>query len=271
MQRYSYLQNALQASILAHLYKTDSQFVPIEQLRQTCPSLIHDALTDLDLELAFSKLSWEGYLEIDLTGNLNSDDDVELPGDYDNMSDSEQWIAFYEAKGNERTIPFEAMTHVTLSLWGGEALQRRKNLKGDIFRKLYKMEDDEVQDHIEDILSQFDPLEPLRYSDQNKIIDLNKNPKVRDEIVDQLTKLTVMLQTSNTAMAMKSSELEKAINDLKAGTEIIKTGKFSIGKIEGVLFGALGFIATKFAEAPIGDAAGLCWNLLKTACIGFIT
>lgn len=271
MQRYSFLQNALQASILAHLYKTDSQYIPIEQLRQTCPSLVHDSITDQDLEIAFSKLSWEGYLEIDLTGPFNSDDDVELPDGYDSMSDTEQWTAFYEAREGDHTIPFDAMTHITLSLWGGEVLQRRKILNGDIFRKFCKMEDDEVQDHIEDILSQFDPLEPVRYSNIDKIIDLNKNPKVRDEIVDQLTKLTVMLQTSNTAMSMKSSELEKAINDLKAGTEIIKTGKFTIGKIEGVLFGALGFIATKFAEAPIGDAAGLCWNLLKTACIGFIT
>ncbi|WP_187182293.1 hypothetical protein [Rhizobium sp. WL3] len=48
------------------------------------------------------------------------------------------------------------------------------------------------------------------------------------------------------------------------------TVKFAIGKIEVVLFGALGFTSTKFAEARIGEAAGFCWGLLKTACLQFI-
>jgi hypothetical protein len=269
MARYSLFQSALQASILVHLYKAKYLHdVTVEKLRQECPSLVHDVLTDEDFRLALSKLSWEGCLDFDLSGDSDPNE-VELPDGYDEMSEDERWQAYEEARDKDFIISLESIIGISLNDYGVETVGLRRKTSGDILRKISRMEDEEVEDYFENLLSEFDHLEPIRYTDPAKIVDLNRNPKVRDEIVDQLTKLTMMIQTSNSVMSMKSAELEKAISDIKAGTEMVKAGKFTIGKIEGVLFGALGYLTSKFADAPIGDAAQFCWGLIKSACMHF--
>lgn len=269
MARYSKLQASLRASILSTLYKGEAIRVPLQKFRESCPSLVHDAITDEDLARALTFLSFDGYLQLGAEVDLHvNEHNVEWPKGFDDLRGEERAMVVHDIMskhGDMLVPPLSAIWEITLTESGSTSLDRRKDLKGDIFRKIYRMDDEQVEDYFEELLSDFDTLDPIRYNDANQIVDLNKNPKIKEELVDQLTNLTRMIETSNAAMSMKSQELEKAVAELKAGTEIVKSGKFSVGKIEGALFGALTYLTSKFADAPIGDAAQFCWSLLKTA------
>jgi hypothetical protein len=64
--------------------------------------------------------------------------------------------------------------------------------------------------------------------------------------------------------------MREALQRIEDGRTLLAPGKTDMGRIETMFFGALDFIALKFAETPVAEAAQLAWKAIKALLQQFI-
>jgi len=129
------------------------------------------------------------------------------------------------------------------------------------------MDADDVCEQMEDAFAAFDDLEPLRYSNQNTLLDARGTAEL-SALSASVDKLVALLASNNQIAAFASSDTTQAIANIKQGAELVKAGVFTVKKLEAAFYGASAYLATKFAEVPVGEAAQAVWscvlNLVRT-------
>lgn len=101
----------------------------------------------------------------------------------------------------------------------------------------------------------------------DRIVALDHNAPYYLAASSALEQLIDEVRESNSYRNSDPQDQERRLAELEAGQRLIKSRRVSASTIRAVLWGTLGYLATKFADAPIGEAATLAWNALK-ALIG---
>lgn len=250
--RYADLHEAIKATILVALYRKQGfMAMDIHHLRQKATALSPDFVDDRDVSLALQSLFDESYVDMS-AGSF----DFAPPAGTGRGARSGRFIS-------GEYSPIDA-TGIVITETGQEYVSRQSKAKsylGDFLRG----DDDHADEVIEDLYAELQDLEPIRYRDPRQVIDLGGAPKAMEAMVQHLGDLIRMVETNNQLMAARSAAVDQAVVDLKSGLSVIRTSRFAVGKLEGLLYGSLAYLATQFADEPIGHAAHMVWNLVKSS------
>lgn len=228
---------------------------------------MHDSIAQKDIEFCIARLVYEGYIELDISGDADS---VSMYNSLLNGDDSElDFDSYMEDFDETDRAPFfgdiNTIKYISLSDGGIESVNRRIQIKTDVCRSFARMDDDATYHFIENILSEYETLEPVRYRDSTRLLDFGSIPKeLRQATIENIDRLQNLIKQNNEIMSRNNQEVKEVLISLGEGKKLIESGSVvSIGKIEGIFYGALAYLAAKFADAPIGEAASVCWGLVK--------
>lgn len=211
-----------------------------ESILRLCPPLTESFVTEHDMFLAASELQELGLIEI------------------------------FGADGVEADLsPGTSIGQLMITAHGLEEFGKPATRVGKAARRFTKLDDDEITGELEDIYQSIDRLEPLRYRRAAGSIDLRGTPELA-RLEERLDHLLVLIAGNNQLAAAASPETSAAIERVKEGRALVRAGVFSVRKIELLLYGALGYLATKFIDVPIGEAAEAAWTALRVATSAFI-
>ena len=96
----------------------------------------------------------------------------------------------------------------------------------------------------------------------NRAVSLNHNSAQYKETMEALDKVEESVRGSNEYNDDEDKKLRLA--EMGAGKELLKSTSVRPAAVRAVLAGTLIYLAEKFANAPIGEAALLAWNLVKS-------
>jgi hypothetical protein len=96
----------------------------------------------------------------------------------------------------------------------------------------------------------------------DRIVSLNDNSEVRDELLGRLDELVSLVHGDNDE-DQKLPERERVIAELRAGKELLKAPTVRVKAIWAVLGTALAWLSAEFAGGLIGELAGLLFEALK--------
>lgn len=248
--RYARLHEAIKAAILVALYRKQGFLaMDIEHLRQKATALAPNFVDDRDVALALQSLFEEDYIDM-RTGAMDL-----APGAASFVA-GEDW-------------PLDA-TGIAITETGQEFVSRQRKAKSYLGEFL-RGDDDTADDAIEELYSQFQDFEPIRYRDPQAMVDLRGAPEALAGIVEHLGNLIRMVETNNQIIAARSVRVEEAVGELKTGMGVIQKSKLAVGKIEGLFMGALAYLATQFFNEPVGQAAQFTWGLIKATVQNLLT
>lgn len=101
----------------------------------------------------------------------------------------------------------------------------------------------------------------LPASDRVVRLDHNSAPYV---VASQsLDALIVIVRNSNSYREQDEADHERRLAELEAGRTLLSSRWVSAASLRAALWGTLAYLATKFVDAPIGEAATLAWTALK--------
>ncbi len=78
-----------------------------------------------------------------------------------------------------------------------------------------------------------------------------------------LSQLIDLVETSNSYRQDDPADQERRVAELDAGRRLLSRKSISIASVKAAMFGTLTYLAAKFIDAPIGEAATATWNALK--------
>ena len=106
------------------------------------------------------------------------------------------------------------------------------------------------------------PLTLQNHPGINRAVSLNHNSAQYKETMEALDKVEESVRGSNEYNDDEDKKLRLA--EMGAGKELLKSTSVRPAAVRAVLAGTLIYLAEKFANAPIGEAALLAWNLVKS-------
>lgn len=94
-------------------------------------------------------------------------------------------------------------------------------------------------------------------------VELDHNQPDYVEAVASLEALIVVVRESNSYREADETDQERRLAELEAGRTLLKSRWVSKDTVKAALWGTLAYLASKFADAPIGEAAATAWAALK--------
>lgn len=101
----------------------------------------------------------------------------------------------------------------------------------------------------------------------DRIVTLNHNSPDYLKTIQALENVILLLKENNKLRGDDPLDQEQRSAELDAGKILLKPRRISVKAVTAVLLGPLGYLATKFADAPLGEAAQWAWTMIK-ALIG---
>jgi cell division protein ZapA (FtsZ GTPase activity inhibitor) len=97
----------------------------------------------------------------------------------------------------------------------------------------------------------------------DRVVRLDHNVPAYAEAMVALDALILVVRESNSYREMDEADQERRVAELEAGRTLLGSRWVSLKMVKATLWSALAYLALKFADAPIGEAATLAWNALK--------
>jgi cell division protein ZapA (FtsZ GTPase activity inhibitor) len=97
----------------------------------------------------------------------------------------------------------------------------------------------------------------------DRVVRLDHNAPAYLEAIVALDALIVVVGESNNYREMDEADQERRIAELEAGRTLLRSHTVSLKMVKGALWSTLAYLALKFVDAPIGEAATLAWKALK--------
>ncbi len=82
--------------------------------------------------------------------------------------------------------------------------------------------------------------------------------------VAAVDRLIIIVQENNFYRQSDPQDHERRLTELEAGRRLLGSKTISLATLKAVLVAVITYLALKFADAPIGEAATAAWNTLKT-------
>jgi len=95
-------------------------------------------------------------------------------------------------------------------------------------------------------------------------IELDHNSSVYRSAVAAVDQLIIVVEASNLYRQSEPEDQERRLAELKAGRTLLTSKWLSLDTVKVVLVSTLTYLLSKFADAPIGEAASLAWKAVKT-------
>jgi len=97
----------------------------------------------------------------------------------------------------------------------------------------------------------------------NRYVDLDHNSAEYREAVEAGEAVIEALRASNTYAEQDPADRDQRLGELEAGYRLIKAARVNPTTVKMILGGVLAYLATKFADEPIGELAKVAWSTLK--------
>lgn len=97
----------------------------------------------------------------------------------------------------------------------------------------------------------------------DRVVGLDHNAPAYFEAMVTLDALIVVVRESNSYREMDEADQERRVAELEAGRTLLRSRTVSLKMVKAALWNTLAYLALKFVDAPIGEAATLAWNTLK--------
>lgn len=97
----------------------------------------------------------------------------------------------------------------------------------------------------------------------DRVVGLDHNRPEYVEAVATLDALIVVVRESNSYREADEVDQERRLTELEAGKTLLKSRWVSKDTVKATLYGTLAYLACKFADALIGEAAATAWAALK--------
>jgi cell division protein ZapA (FtsZ GTPase activity inhibitor) len=97
----------------------------------------------------------------------------------------------------------------------------------------------------------------------DRLVTLDHNSAAYATATSSLEALVVIVRQSNSYREEDELDQERRLAELDAGRALLKSRRVSPTVIKTALSGTLAYLAAKFADAPIGEAAMIAWEALK--------
>ena len=94
----------------------------------------------------------------------------------------------------------------------------------------------------------------------DRVVGLDHNAP---DYAEAMVALIVVVRESNSYREMDASDQERRVAELEAGRTLLQSRWVSLKVIKATLWSTLAYLALKFADAPIGEAATIAWNSVK--------
>lgn len=97
----------------------------------------------------------------------------------------------------------------------------------------------------------------------DRVVRLDHNSAPYLAASQSLDALIVMVRDSNSYREQDEADQERRLAELEAGRTLLRSRWVSAASLRAAVWGTLAYLATKFVDAPIGEAATLAWNAIK--------
>jgi cell division protein ZapA (FtsZ GTPase activity inhibitor) len=105
--------------------------------------------------------------------------------------------------------------------------------------------------------------EPRKVPAADRIVSLDHNRPDYLNTMAALDQLIEMVRESNSYREQDAADQERRLSELEAGRHLLGSRWVSAAAIKAAFWGTLGYLALKFVDAPIGEAASLAWSAIK--------
>jgi hypothetical protein len=106
------------------------------------------------------------------------------------------------------------------------------------------------------------PTESVPASD--RLVALDDNSAPYKETMGALETVENLISSNNAYKAEFPEDQERRLTELAAGKQLLRAKQANPHTVKVILGGVLIYLASKFADEPIGDAAKFAWSLLKS-------
>lgn len=97
----------------------------------------------------------------------------------------------------------------------------------------------------------------------DRVVGLDHNAAAYAQAMVAVDALIVVVRESNSYREMDAADQERRVAELEAGRTLLRSRWVSLKMVKATLWSTLAYLALKFVDAPIGEAASLAWNALK--------
>jgi cell division protein ZapA (FtsZ GTPase activity inhibitor) len=97
----------------------------------------------------------------------------------------------------------------------------------------------------------------------DRVVALDHNQPAYNETLAAIGRVVAVVRESNRYRETDAADQERRIAELEAGRRLLGSRWVSVATVKAVLISTLTYLASKFADAPIGEAATWAWNALK--------
>ena len=97
----------------------------------------------------------------------------------------------------------------------------------------------------------------------DRVVGLDHNRPEYVEAVATLDTLIVVVRDSNSYREADEADQERRLAELEAGKTLLKSRWVSKDTVKAAVWGTLAYLVSKFADAPIAEAATTAWAALK--------
>ena len=97
----------------------------------------------------------------------------------------------------------------------------------------------------------------------DRIVALDHNQPAYNETLAAIDRLIEVVRESNSYREADAADQERRIAELEAGRRLLGSRWVSAATVKQAFIGTLTYLAGKFADAPIGEAATWAWKALK--------
>jgi len=116
-----------------------------------------------------------------------------------------------------------------------------------------------AEEHIDDLETQA----RTRVSASDRIVGLDHNSAGYLAAVAAVDKLIIVVRESNLYREADPEDQERRLAELEAGRRLLGSRWLSLATVKAALIGTITYLAAKFTDAPIGEAATAVWRALK--------
>lgn len=97
----------------------------------------------------------------------------------------------------------------------------------------------------------------------DRVVGLDHNAPAYGDAMVALDAVILVVRESNSYREMDSGDQERRVAELEAGRTLLGSSWISVKMVKAALWSTLAYLALKFADAPIGEAATIAWSALK--------
>jgi cell division protein ZapA (FtsZ GTPase activity inhibitor) len=98
----------------------------------------------------------------------------------------------------------------------------------------------------------------------DRLVGLDHNSQQYQEAVAAVDHLVRLVRDNNFYKETDPDDHDRRLSELEAGRRLLGGKRLSIQAIKSALVGTVVYLAAKFADAPIGEAATFAWHALKS-------